>query len=220
MTHAEKAMQAFETAQKSLDKAMAKLPRMQKKLEKLLNDADAGDWEIKWAKSDIEEAERGIEKAKQNLARKRVALEIAKKKDNEFDELPASVKKMVEFVKEMSFKSLMNYRQYLRDLRDNNFNEWFTGTLSSREFTNKTESEIREMADRDGTEFALDLVRRTKEIVGEVTDWSNLTFAVDCLNGYVIGTDGAAEVFTIRAGGYNIQRAHYRTLVKPRKIVK
>lgn len=220
MTHTEKAMIAFETAKKSLDKAMAKLPRMQKKLEKLLNDADAGDWEIKWAKSDVEDAEQGIVKAQKNLEKKQAALEEAKLKDGEINNMPAAVKKMVEFVKEMAFKSLMNYRDHLREMYKNNFKEWFAGSGAAKEFTKKCEDEIREMANREGTEFALDLIRRTKEIVGEVTDWSNLNFAVDCLNGYVIGTDGAAEVFTIRAGGYNIQRAHYRTLVKPRKIVK
>lgn len=62
------------------------------------------------------------------------------------------------------------------------------------------------------------IIERTNEVVGQITDASNLD--IGCtgeLNGYIIGTSGKAKVQTIGAGGYNIQCFHFRTLVNPMK---
>ena len=58
------------------------------------------------------------------------------------------------------------------------------------------------------------LVRQIEDKVGivdcfELDRNSNLSF-----DGFVTGDEGKAKISTIVAGGYNIQRAHYRTLVK------
>lgn len=58
------------------------------------------------------------------------------------------------------------------------------------------------------------IIERTEEIVTEITDASNLHTHGGQLNGFIIGTTGKASVNTIGAGGYNIQRFHFRTLVK------
>ena len=58
------------------------------------------------------------------------------------------------------------------------------------------------------------IIERTNEIVGTITDASNLKVgAKHDLNGYIIGTRGKAKVQTIGAGGYNIQCFHFRTLI-------
>lgn len=58
------------------------------------------------------------------------------------------------------------------------------------------------------------IIERTNEIVGQITDASNLKVgAKGDLNGYIIGTKGTAKVQTIGAGGYNIQCFHFRTLI-------
>ena len=58
------------------------------------------------------------------------------------------------------------------------------------------------------------IIERTNEIVGTITDASNLKVgAKGDLNGYIIGTRGKAKVQTIGAGGYNIQCFHFRTLI-------
>ena len=58
------------------------------------------------------------------------------------------------------------------------------------------------------------IIERTNEIVGIITDASNLKVgAKGDLNGYIIGTKGTAKVQTIGAGGYNIQCFHFRTLI-------
>lgn len=60
------------------------------------------------------------------------------------------------------------------------------------------------------------IIERTNEIVGTITDASNLKVGMkDDLNGYIIGTKGIAKVQTIGAGGYNIQCFHFRTLINP-----
>ena len=62
-----------------------------------------------------------------------------------------------------------------------------------------------------------DLVNRVTQITGNITDVSNLRIGNQNgeLNGYIIGEQGKAKVETISAGGYNIQRFHYRCLVNP-----
>ena len=64
----------------------------------------------------------------------------------------------------------------------------------------------------------IDLMTRVSKVTGEIIDAQYLYIANDGnLNGYVIGKDGNATVETIGAGGYNIQRRHWRVLIKPKK---
>lgn len=59
-----------------------------------------------------------------------------------------------------------------------------------------------------------DIIQRTNEIAGKITDASALSVGEKGeLNGYIIGERGTARVNTIGAGGYNIQCFHFRTLV-------
>lgn len=59
-----------------------------------------------------------------------------------------------------------------------------------------------------------DIINRTCEVIGKITDASGLSVgAKGELNGYIIGENGTAKVNTIGAGGYNIQCFHFRTLV-------
>lgn len=60
------------------------------------------------------------------------------------------------------------------------------------------------------------IITRTNEIVGQITDASNLKVgAKGDLNGWIVGTKGCCSVKTIGAGGYNIQCFHFRTLIHP-----
>ncbi len=62
------------------------------------------------------------------------------------------------------------------------------------------------------------IIERTNKIVGQITDASNLYIGSDAeLNGFIIGEKGIAKVQTIGAGGWNIQRYHFRTLVHEMK---
>ena len=62
------------------------------------------------------------------------------------------------------------------------------------------------------------IIERTNAIVGQITDASGLSVgAKGELNGIIVGTKGTAKVETIGAGGWNIQVAHFRTLIHPVK---
>jgi len=59
-----------------------------------------------------------------------------------------------------------------------------------------------------------DIIERTNRITGKIIDASNLDIGEKGeLNGYIKGERGTAKVQTIGAGGYNIQRFHFRTLI-------
>lgn len=60
-----------------------------------------------------------------------------------------------------------------------------------------------------------DLVNRITKEVGEIKDANHLSIGEQKgeINGYVEGTKGIVKVETISAGGYNIQRFHYRVLI-------
>lgn len=59
-----------------------------------------------------------------------------------------------------------------------------------------------------------DIIERTNDIVGQITDASDLKIGYKGdLNGIIKGTRGSAKVETIGAGGYNIQCYHFRTLI-------
>ena len=100
-----------------------------------------------------------------------------------------------------------------RDLRKRFQEAWthvtqFNHGLLSWEETLEKDLEIEKNRKYD------DIIERTNKIVGEITDASNLKVgAKQDLNGYIVGTRGTAKVETIGAGGYNIQRFHFRTLI-------
>lgn len=58
------------------------------------------------------------------------------------------------------------------------------------------------------------IIDRTVAKVGQITSADDLHITAGNLNGYIDGENGRVKVQTIGAGGYNIQRFHFRTLVK------
>ena len=79
--------------------------------------------------------------------------------------------------------------------------------------TEKLEKDLKAEADRK-YDF---IIERTNAIVGQITDASYLRVSNGELNGVVTGTKGKASIMTIGAGGWNIQRYHFRTLVREHK---
>ena len=76
------------------------------------------------------------------------------------------------------------------------------------------EKKLKKDLDREADEKYDFIIERTNEIVTKITDASNLYIGASGeLNGFIVGTTGTAKVQTIGAGGYNIQRFHFRTLI-------
>lgn len=86
-------------------------------------------------------------------------------------------------------------------------------TFTQEEDLKHTDEEFRKMEEIEADIWILNLYNRVKEITGEITDCSYLSWGGKALNGYVVGKKGNAKVETIGAGGYNIQRYHLRVLV-------
>lgn len=73
--------------------------------------------------------------------------------------------------------------------------------------------------DEDANRKYDNIIERTNEITGTITDAAGLYVGSKGeLDGYVIGERGTAHVQTIGAGGYNIQRFHFRVLVHEVKV--
>ena len=150
-------------------------------------------------------------------------LEEATKEEKVIDnELPAVIsdfmEKLVEQWNEWDKKSRarlkkeydwLGYREFIKKWK-------YSGYEKMRETDEQIEKENR----RNAKAICLNLWRRVKETVGEVTDCHGLEvvsgneFEGCVINGMVYGTDGACVVESVSAGGYNIQKWHIRTLVK------
>lgn len=76
------------------------------------------------------------------------------------------------------------------------------------------ETKIQRDLDRDADAKYDYIVDTTTKLVGEITDATHLYVGEKGdLNGYIEGKNGKVKVETVGAGGYNIQRFHYRTLI-------
>ena len=115
-------------------------------------------------------------------------------------ELPAYKYGMTKEEKEEYTKAHNNYRKTFPITRENELKQ--------------TDEYLYKKNEDTATVYMKDLVHRIKNRVGEITDMKNIHFVGKALNGYVEGTLGKAYIDTILAGGYNIQRLHYRVLVK------
>ena len=173
---------------------------------------------------DINRGAREIEETKKTLAKYEA-------------ELAGEIEKESIFLKEIP--------ESMRDLQTELVNEWDGWDIERREFLKKqykelgsrefcrkygrseidamhaTDEDIHKENERAAKGFILNLYYRVKDITGEVTEWAGITLergahGFPTLTGYVIGKEGRAEVFTILAGGYNVQRLHIRVLVKER----
>lgn len=109
--------------------------------------------------------------------------------------------RMLQKKQELSYKEFRNLYKYTEE-----------------EELQHTDEEFRKIEEREADIWLLDLYNRVKAITGEITDASYIRWGGKCLDGYVVGVNGIADVDTIDAGGYNIQRWHLRTLVKARKF--
>jgi len=77
-----------------------------------------------------------------------------------------------------------------------------------------SQDQIKAHIEKDGENRKEQFVARITKKVGDIQE-ANLHMGVDLsINGTVIGDEGKATVYSIIAGGYNIQKVHYRVLVK------
>lgn len=141
-------------------------------------------------------------------------LEIAKRHESGFGPI-------LEFLEEM-FKMDLSWH---KKMREEHSGKTFSELMKTVTDGNKTVAYLIKMSEAEAEKtFRADKEMRFVKIkqqieakVGNVVEFDLDRNYNNSLDGYVIGDKATAAINTIVAGGYNIQRAHYRTLVKVEK---
>ena len=214
----------IERKHNTIAKKEKQIAKKQAEIDKMDADSREARWltnEIKYLNDDIRRNTEEIKECEATLQKYEAQLKGEREKEATFiSEVPEAMKTLeAELITEWN-RSDIERREWLKaERKEFGYAEFIERHHHSGwEFTMKTDEEINKANTKDARLFVLDLLNRVKAITGEVTDWSNIylengnTFPV--LNGIVIGKEGRAEVESILAGGYNIQRLHIRTLVK------
>ena len=181
----------------------------------------------KWYDGDIWSKAIALHDALKCLEKYQKQLETEIAKQNTLADIPEVLKKFRDdliirwdkfdlWKKEQIRKEYRNNDIEYRELRMNLRNKWGRGWY---EFMSLTEEQIHKANVNAADALVMNLINRTIEIAGKITDCSYLTLDNDnqgylIINGVVIGEKGKAKVESIGAGGYNIQRYHIRVLVK------
>lgn len=167
--------------------------------------------------SDIEGAENSLKEAKRILANWNAKLDAQLEKERTIEKvLPPIFNQLKEdLTNDWTKNDLIRQEKFFKDKSTLSYKELATiYSYSERElFSSTNEEGFRKANARDAEIWIVDLYNRVKDVTGEVTDWSNIYYGGKALNGTVVGKKGSANVETITAGGYNIQRLHYRVLV-------
>lgn len=182
---------------------------------------------------DIKRTERTIEEKKEVVAKWATKLAETEKKEATQESFPEILKSFQQSVIEMWDKwDTEKQAFYKAELK--RMEEEYTGTdriggyrafikrytHRAYEFAYLPFETIHKDNVRASENLLMNLWNRVKEKVGEATDWAGLYVTQGnewegaVVNGVVKGTKGTAYVETIGAGGWNIQKFHYRTLVK------
>lgn len=216
----------IETLKERIEKATAKIERKENTIAKktALIEKKTDECEKEWLREDIARLNDEIEETKNTIAKyeKQLAGEM-ERESLLTKEIPESMKKMEsELVTEWDAYD-KNHRDKIREAKRTMSYEEFSKKFSTNErydLMYQTDEQIHNNNERDAKIMIVNLFNRVKAITGEVTDWSDLKCELGnmgaVLTGFVIGKEGRAEVETILAGGYNIQRLHIRTLVHER----
>ncbi len=169
--------------------------------------------------------------ARNTLAKYQKQLEAAEAKENTLNEMPEVLVQFKnnlierwdrydEWKKETIREKYNNFdyhnqeerRSFYREMRETWGVNWY-------EFMYMTTEQIHKANVQAAETIVLNLLDRTVEFAGKITDCKGLRVDYDnqgysIINGLVIGEKGKARVESIGAGGYNIQRYHIRVLVK------
>jgi len=181
---------------------------------------------IYWLLCDIEHLGESIWQSKKAIAEKeeklpeyRKALAEAEEVERILaDEIPEALKAAkTEMVERWTQADIAERERMFKDRQELEWKEFTKKwTYSVRDSLSKTDEEFRKANEKDATMWMVDLYNRVKDITGNITDARYLRWGGKSLEGHIVGENGIADVTTIGAGGYNIQRFHLRVLVKAR----
>lgn len=152
----------------------------------------------------IESNQKQISEIYETITKQEVQLSKYLKKEKEVSEIPQAFMDLEPIVAEWTYNTLIAEQERLQREKH---------TYSTLKYASL--SELEKMAKKEAHSFVLDLYAKVVSITGkDIYQLENIHFGNDgLLNGVVYGKQGVAEVHTIMAGGYNIQRLHTRCLV-------
>ena len=213
--------------QNTIEKKARLILKKENMLQKLTDEDEIRwmSWDIKHLHEDIERLTKEVEENEKKLEQYKSELTDVTARENDKDEiieaLPETLKRMqAELVDEWDSYDKKRKAKLCDLYRELGYREFYKKySHSDREFSLKSEKEIHKDNMRDAEALIINLVYRVRAITGEITDWSGIkatlgTHGFTVLNGIVEGKQGRANVESILAGGYNIQRLHVRVLVR------
>ena len=179
----------------------------------LVLDVDSARDNLEEAKSKEREAAKAAEKAHEALGKAPKTEEVIEANMPEaiqefFNKWrEAFVNAWMEKMSEMRALAVTSHTEYMMEMNRHGA-EWWVRIHWTRE-------EWEKEADSQKKAKMLNLIARVRKVVGTITDANGLYLTDNGeINGVVKGTEGNAAVRTIVAGGWNIQRLHFRTLVR------
>lgn len=186
-----------------------------KKLEKILNKIDSiinkiSDMNIKYSSLNInnnkkEKLENIIKQTNASKTPEQIKYE---KKEREYNDLKNYIKN------ELPNINIPTLEKWLQEYKELYIN-WVNNLEASGAIKSWEASQQRMQADRFVEMQKLDILTKAWSKVGRVTKLSFAHIGSDgSFNGFIDGEKGRVQIETILAGGYNIQRLHYRVLVK------
>lgn len=200
------------------------IEKKQKQIEKAKEDNEKY-WleaDIRSLEDDIKRGKKEIEAKKETLTKYELQLKGELEKESLYvKEMPSQFKQLQEALVERwnewnknrkatlieKYKEL-GYKSFIKEYSYNDY-----------DFMKIDDKKLEATNEKEAKALIIDLYNRVKEITGEVESWEDVhatqgAQGMVVLNGTVKGKEGVAQVESILAGGYNIQRLHIRVLVK------
>jgi len=233
----------LDKAQETIAKKSALLGKYQTKYSKLRQgiidkgyDLDGGRYQFEgtskhddcyWSFCDLEDVEerievtiKAIQKANETAEKWRTKLEAEKAKEIEREQFPEVLK---EFKKRLCALwdeyDMKRKSELAEEYKGISWREFFQRhTASEYDLMNSDAEAIHKANMKSANASVFNLWQRVKETTGDVLECDLYTANGNslegmALNGTVKGVKGTASVETISAGGWNIQKYHFRVLV-------
>lgn len=220
----EKAKETINKKENTIIKKTKMIEKKQKQIEKAKEDNEKY-WleaDIRSLEDDIKRGKKEIEAKKETLTKYELQLKGELEKESLYvKEMPSQFKQLQEALVEHwnewnknrkatlieKYKEL-GYKEFIKEYSYNDY-----------DFMKVDEKKLEATNEKEAKALIIDLYNRVKEITGEVESWEDVhatqgAQGMVVLNGTVKGKEGVAQVESILAGGYNIQRLHIRVLVK------
>jgi hypothetical protein len=213
----------IERHKKQADKKLTELKKHNWS-ENPMDHSGTGNHEAYWLACEYQDKLSDMKNSQKNLIK---AQEIAKNWDDKYNkqlelerhyqfEMPEAFKTLKDILVDNWTKfDLEEQEQYYKKYKELGYRVFIQRYSRNRwdYLRSHNEQSFREDNEKAAENWILDLYNRIKRETGEIVTWNNITVTPKGLNGYVKGKLGAVNVETIMAGGYNIQRLHYRVIL-------